>query len=497
MPTSSLDFQKLAPLWQQVRSTLQERNYFIFFKDTIGGDVDYVHLEWNEFLKTPFVSIMAPRDIGKTYFFTIGYAIWNAYYKKHKEIWLFSASERQAIKLLTRLKDVIDENPKLRWLKPQSVEKSWSKTEITLSNGVVIVAQSIDARKRGSHPGLIICDDIIDEDNSGTEMAREQIEAIFFQQIIPMLSRDEISQIIVVGTPQHYKDLLHVLLQNPKFRGRKFKSIINEKTGEVLFAKRYSFKQLLEQRAVMTSIHFAKEYQCEPVDEASTIFPMRLMKMSWDETFEAPMFYNGVGPWRTFLGADFSVPGVELGDWTVIIVLGLDAVGRVYLLSLDRMRGYGFKDQLDLLEERCRRFSCELGFLESNHFQRLYPDQMKENTNLPFKPNLVTHSGKHSLMTGVPGILLLFENMKWVMPYKQSDARGRAMTELLCEELSQMRIIHDKLDTAGEHDDCVMACWHALCAARSGITIRVGGDASGTIAKNPFFRRYGSQGRTR
>jgi len=301
-----------------------------------------------------------------------------------------------------------------------------------------------------------------------------------------MLNKDfKDRQFIVVGTPQHYKDTLHNLMANPLFKGRKYRAIIDENNKIVLSPRRRPYDRLMEEKAAMGSaLRFTKEYQCDPVDESSTLFQMKLLNMAKDVNFIAPLGYNGTGIWRTFMGVDFSVPNATK-DWTVICVIGLDQVGRIYLLNMHWSRGHNFPAQMAIVEDACTRFNVSLGFLESNVFQGIYADTINENTNLPLQKYVTTGKNRNDQTWGLLGLENLFINRRILLPFHPDDERGRAISDRLCLELNQLRLVDGKVKSAGEHDDCVMALWLALCAARSGI-ITTGASSMQT---NPFFRR--------
>jgi hypothetical protein len=113
------------------------------------------------------------------------------------------------------------------------------------------------------------------------------------------------------------------------------------------------------------------------------------------------------------------------------------------------------------------RFSVTRGFLESNVFQQIYSQTVQNVTSLPVYGHNVHSGNKNSLLTGVPSMKVLFENMKMVLPYHKDDLRGRTMTDKLCDELHSFRMVDGKLGSVNDHDDIVMALWHALSAYRN------------------------------
>lgn len=473
-PEDSAIVQEAYRILDEHSSEMEESNYLMFFQNKLGGVTVDLHLEWWDLLQNARSCILAPRNSGKSYFFVIGYILWNMYYKRHKLIYLISDSQDQAVELLTRIKDKIENTPELAWLKPDSPE-TWTKQEIQTSNGVRLKAKGFLSAIRGPHPGLIILDDVLNDSDPMTQAGRSKAEKFFKSAISNMLAKNKKSQLIMVGTAQHYKDLLHVLKDNEAYVWRKYKAITSVKNREVLIPERWSWEELMAKKKEIGSLAFAKEFMNEPLDEESTIFPMELMKRSFDLDFKAPYVYNGNGDFTTFMGVDFSVPGADGGDWTVVVTIGVDKVGNYYLFDVWRGRGFSFTEQLQVVMERCNRYSVAKCFLEDNMFQGIYKTVATSISSLPIYGHTVTHSGKKSLLNGVPSMIVLFENMKMVLPYSKEDERGIKMTEMLCEELHSFRMQDGKLGTVSDHDDIVMAFWHAFCASKD---ISVGGMAT-------------------
>jgi len=85
-------------------------------------------------------------------------------------------------------------------------------------------------------------------------------------------------------------------------------------------------------------------------------------------------------------------------------------------------------------------------------------------------------AGKHSLDRGVPSLRLAFERKKWRIP--RGDAHAIDMTDTWIAEFNCIAYENGKVESVGEHDDCVMATWMADTAARmgEGVTMVFGGE---------------------
>lgn len=478
---------------------MERENYLLFFMNKFHAKSYDMHLEWHNLLaSSPRLCLLAPRDSGKTHFFVVGYVLWNIVYNRHKLIYLISDSADQAMDLLQKIKDEIETNPAFRYLKDKDKPEMWSRQAISCTNGVRIKVKGFGTAIRGPHPGLIILDDVLNDQDPLTAAGRNKAEKYFKSAVSNMIRKNKKSQIVLVGTAQHFKDLLHILEDNPAYTWRKYKAIVDKKTKKVLIPERYNWADLQAKKIEIGSLAFAKEFQNEPLDEDSTLFPWELMKLAYDQSFEAPYAYDGNGPFDCYLGADFSTPGASSsgssggGDWTVILTIGVHReTERVFLFDVFRGRGLAFTEQLDVVIERMRRFSCVRGFLEDNVFQRIYSQVVQSNTSLPVYGHTVNGGNKKSLSSGVPSMVVMFENLKMVLPYAAGDERGKLMTDGLCEELHSFRMMDGKLGTVADHDDMVMALWHSFSAWRDGG--RYGSAASkghvDILRKGPAIRR--------
>lgn len=482
-----LETQELGDLFQLPASEVQRllrlhtpemerENYLLFFMNKFHAKSYDMHLEWHNFLASSTrLCLLAPRDSGKTHFFVVGYVLWNIVYNRHNLIYLISDSADQAMDLLQKIKDEIETNPAFRYLKDADKPEMWSRQAIRCTNGVRVKVKGFGTAIRGPHPGLIILDDVLNDQDPLTAAGRNKAEKYFKSAVSNMIRKNKKSQIVLVGTAQHYKDLLHLLEENPAYTWKKYKAIVDEKTQEVLIPERYDWEELQAKKVEIGSLAFAKEFQNEPLDEDSTLFPWELMKLAHDENFHAPIAYDGRGAWDCYLGGDFSTPGASSsgssggGDWTVILTIGVHRdTQRVFLFDVFRGRGLAFTDQLDVVIDRMRRFSCVRGFLEDNVFQRIYSQVVQSTTALPVYGHTVNSGNKKSLAVGVPSMVVMFENLKMVLPHAVGDERGRVMTDGLCEELHSFRMMDGKLGTVSDHDDMVMALWHAFSAWKDG-----------------------------
>ena len=169
------------------------------------------HLEWDDLImKYRRLNILAARDHGKSFFFTMAYPLWKAGWQQpgSKGV-IFSATDTQAKAFLEMIKVEIKENPKLAHLLPYSGDRFWSAKKIQLRNGSEIRAAGFGTRVRGGHPNWVVCDDILNDEDIYSETVRQRNIDYFLSAIANMVHVED--QLVVVGTPMHELELYGTL----------------------------------------------------------------------------------------------------------------------------------------------------------------------------------------------------------------------------------------------------------------------------------------------
>lgn len=91
-PENSALINEVYRILDQHSPEMEEVDYLMFFQNKLGGTTVDLHVEWWDLLQHQRTCILAPRNSGKSYFFVIGYILWNMYFRRHKLIYLISDS---------------------------------------------------------------------------------------------------------------------------------------------------------------------------------------------------------------------------------------------------------------------------------------------------------------------------------------------------------------------------------------------------------------------
>jgi len=353
------------------------------------------HESWDGLLgRGNRLCVLAPRDHGKTAFFDFAYPLWKAKHQPHGRGYIFSGSQDQAVRILGDIKDEIEGNPKLQLLYPVGPTKLWSATSIELSNGHRIYAKGYGTKTRGAHPGWIVCDDVLNDEDAYSEMVRRKKIDYFYTAISGMVTPE--GQLIVVGTPFHAEDLYGDLEKNPEYVFARYEAL-NAK-GVPLWPARYDLERLQKKRREIGSVRFTREFLCQPISDDMSLFPASLFQGTpiEQDTVRLGMgakFWNDLGVTRRFIGVDLAISSSTGADYTVIFVMGLDKYGNRWVLDIIRHKGLGFQQQLSLIKAAGRKYDPDLIFIESNQMQRVFGDELIRTTSLPIRKFTTTGVG--------------------------------------------------------------------------------------------------------
>lgn len=443
------------------------------------------HLEWDELASSHNrVCVMAARDHGKSFYWTLALPLWKAgYVAPGSTGMIFSATQPQAERLLGAIKTEILTNPKLAHLVPYTGERFWSAKRIRLRNGSTIVAAGFGVRVRGAHPDYVVCDDVLNDDDIYSETIRQRNIDYFLSAIAGMVHRSK--QLALVGTPLHQADLYQAVRSTGQYTYREYPAL---KAGIPLWPARYSLEDLQAKRAELKSeARFAREFLCKPLSDEASLFPARL--------FEAPgvrqpyrlglpaAYWDRMG-YARYTGIDIALSAEVGADYFVIFTIAVDPLGNYWLANLRRHKGMAFSAQIELIKEEYQLMQPDMVYIEANQAQRVWTDELVRTTNIPVTRFFTTGIGgaqplngwrkgatsvavnKHHIDRGVPGMRMQFEHGKWRIP--RGDAHSIEMTDIWIGEMGMMGWVNGKVRSVGEHDDTVMASWICSSAASRG-----------------------------
>jgi predicted phage terminase large subunit-like protein len=326
------------------------------------------------------INIIAPRGHAKSSIVGGILPLHHIFFGEGKKlIVLCSRTQDHAVKLLGLIKDTLDFSDQCRQLFGywgQHSSKSWSKSEIELKDGSMIICKGTGQQLRGikignQRPSLIIIDDPEDENNTKTSEAMENNLRWLLQSAVPSLDPRK-GRIIVIGTPQHERCLVETLKEMKGWTNLQYKPDMEK--GIALWEDWWSIKKLKEKKAELESINrlsvFYREYMCEIVGDEDQLFRADDFRYYKGDVFlddERQAYINMTSPEKKqipiniFTGVDPASSTKQTADYSVIFNIGVDAESNRYVLPYYRKRA----TPLDIAEEIV------------NNYKKFYPQKTR------------------------------------------------------------------------------------------------------------------------
>ncbi|NTU61267.1 MAG: phage terminase large subunit, partial [Caldiserica bacterium] len=272
-----------------------------------------------------------------------------------------------------------------------------------------IFATGIDASITGMHFDWIICDDIIDDQNSSSPEQRDKVWDWFVGSLMNLSVPD--TRMLVIGTRKHPDDLYGKLIADPAWSSAVEKAIIRypanfekaleqgqpidrffkfkngrllgvQKTdpGEVLWQEEWSIDRLLLERLVMGQTFFDREKQND-----IRFFTGRVFKREWVHVWkELPPRES----FSVYIGCDLAISKSDKADSFALAVVGKhDDKWLLLDLVVDKI---GFARQAQVIREKTIEWKPLLVGIEDVAYQRALIEHLELEGGIPIasiKPN--------------------------------------------------------------------------------------------------------------
>lgn len=127
---------------------------------------------------------------------------------------------------------------------------------------LIVEPAGILSFKRGRHPDIVICDDILKDPENQLNISQVlKITEVFHNEVASLPK--EGGELHVFGTPQDERDVFYDVEHDQSFDAREYPAM-NEATRKVLWPQGFSYERLIE---ILNSIQrraFNREYMCKP-----------------------------------------------------------------------------------------------------------------------------------------------------------------------------------------------------------------------------------------
>lgn len=339
--------------------------------------------------------ILAPRGIGKSTALITGRVLYELIRNPNIRILISSNTQSQAEVFLRGIKNHIEANDEFIEMFGNLKGDKWANAEINIktrtifSNETNVTCLGVGGAVVGRHYDLILFDDLVDEENSRTELQREKLRIWFFKVLEPTLEPD--GRLWGHGTRYYPNDLYEHLINQSSvkddqgnrvpmenltelhYKYQRFPAI--KKNGESIWPDKMSMEWLEAKRATAGKAIFDSQYQNTTDAMQGAIFQ-----------FEHIRYYK-IPPdnLRIFQGVDLAISKKESADYFSIVTIGKDEYNRIYLLDVyfDRL---SFLQQFNTIVSKFIQFDPMRVFVEANAYQMAQVHLLSALSEVRVKP---------------------------------------------------------------------------------------------------------------
>jgi len=227
---------------------------------------------------------------------------------------------------------------------------------------------------------IILCDDIVDEENSATPEQREKMETWFWKTLKPCLAPG--GSIIVLGTRWFDGDLYEKLIKEKEWPHLVRGAIQYDpddhakERPKALWPEVWTLDMLMAEKRDMGGPMFA----CAYLNDISGLMEGNIFKKDWFKTFDIDVVMHKSLRWK--MGVDLASSEKQRADYTARVVIAEDKEHNTYVFSVAR----------DKMESGHRQFVID-GFnaypkidriiVENNQFQSSLVSELLNSTTLP------------------------------------------------------------------------------------------------------------------
>jgi len=347
--------------------------------------------------------ILIPRGHLKSTLITIGYSTFRIVEDINIRILIMNNTWQMAVDFLTEIKNHLQRNETLIECYGKLAENplEWSQDRITLQRsdhgvkGPTVWAAGIESNLVGSHPDLIIMDDLVTRESTETNEAMQKI-ILKYKDALDLLEPG--GQLIIIGTRWADRDFYEWILNPDNRISTSFDTMIRPAfqsdfpldtifgpDGDVLirdhlWPEKFSFAELKSRYIEKGPYEFSCQYNNNPVPDESAIF-----KREWFK-------YAETGDWRlkrctSFMTIDPALSLKKEADFTGIIITDVDEQGNILIKAIERGK-VAPRDLINFIFTLYGQFHPNFIGLETVAFQKtlsysLSEEMVKRGIRLP------------------------------------------------------------------------------------------------------------------
>ena len=313
-----------------------KNDLFYFAKNILGyNKLSKIHEIWCADLKNCNCNrqlLLKPRSTYKTTIYSVADILHKIVNNHDFTCLVISASEEIPKQILTEIKYHIEKNETfIKVFGSLKSEDRWHQKSIRVTGRTQAIKEDtvsclgmFSRALVGKHVDMILCDDIVDDNDKISEIKRNATNN-FFNELIPVL-KDKNSVLRFVGTRHHMDDLYNHIIKNlsSEFYSE-VETAINKDTGESNYKDIFTIEDLENIKVQMSYPDFCSQYLNDPLPSESALF-----------TLDSLEFFNindiNLDKLEIYFGIDLALGGTK-GDYSSISVVGKDKNNYLYAID--------------------------------------------------------------------------------------------------------------------------------------------------------------------
>jgi len=321
------------------------------------------------------IVIAAPRAHSKSTICSFAYPLWKAINEPRSEIIIVSRTAQLAEKWLGAMATEVESNPKILGLYGNLKSGPWNRHQLTFKNESKIYAKGKNFQIRGFRPGLVVLDDLEDDESVRSETQRADLDQWLHSALINVLDAGVSNQLVMIGNYIGPSCLLKRKIdeigrgEQPNWQARVFSAVQGD--GKALWPSKWSMPRLEERRTEIGTRRFASEFLNDPMPEGVT-----LIREAWIKYFTEVDV-----PLNIFMTVDPADSIKKSADYSVVMVGGTDSENNLYVLEYQRGH-FTPKKFYDVIFAMHRRWEPMSFAMEKqvfkNHLRAAFRNEQKE-----------------------------------------------------------------------------------------------------------------------
>ena len=312
-------------------------DFKFFCERVLDMDLQPFHLEWIQLVqKHKRVAIQAPTGFGKTQVLGRGFCLWTAFLQRDKEMCIVSKTLPQARKVLSEIKDLVENNEVLAELIPLDKPKgTWCSADMMdTSTNCKIFVRPYSENIKGIHVDYLLGDEVSSYDD----------HTIWFRFVVTRVNAKN-GTVVAISTPENVADLMQELITNSEYEGKSYPAIVE---GKSIWANKFSIERLTRIKSEIGIAAFEREYMCNAKAQSeNALYPPHLLVECFDN---GTGFTQTARPGLTIIGCDFAIaegPRADYDSYVVVNKFGSKAT----ILYGETHRGFTIAGKIQRLKE--------------------------------------------------------------------------------------------------------------------------------------------------